>query len=61
MSIIDCCRCVHEYLSVQNDEGPDIAGALVAAHELLDQVAGELGSLTDEQRARQRQGGKKPA
>lgn len=52
MGIIDCCRCLHEYLPAEDDKWPDIACALVAAHELLDQAAGELGCLADEGRAR---------
>jgi hypothetical protein len=52
MSIIDCCRYVHEYLPTRDDESPDITGALVVAHELLDQVAGELGCLADDERRR---------
>lgn len=54
MSIIDCCRYVHEYLSTHDDESPDITGALVVAHELLDQVASELGCLADDERRRRR-------
>ncbi|MGC3981010.1 MAG: hypothetical protein QM808_07125 [Steroidobacteraceae bacterium] len=52
MGIIDCCRFLHEYLSVQNDEWPDIVSVLAAAHELLDQVADKLGSLVDEEQVR---------
>lgn len=52
MGIIDCCRCLHEYLPAQDDTWPDIACALVAAHELLDHAAGELGCIADEDRAR---------